>query len=203
MGEGKAEGNEQLRAIWNQSFDRLASTSKLYDLSKKQQKGASLHKFAIGHIFSMTLAEEIERSTDKVASWGQIIDSRAGLSPEIDVIVYTGRPQAAWPKAGYVLVKSEQVVATVNCKVELMTNVTEMRKFGESLRLLKSQLPKTALNFVFAEYTYRKRDTLEIQKTGFLNQGWTAVYVLFDGSDGEDERRGDWYSFMDRISGMR
>ena len=190
---------DQAKAIWNQSFDRLGSVSWLYELSKRQDRGASLHKFALGHIFSMSLAEEIERYSDKLASWGQIIDSESGLSPEVDVLVYKGRPQALWPKAGYVLIRPDQVIATISCKVELMTNVTEMRNFGENLRALRQHAPNSVLNFVFAEYTYRKRDTWERQKTDFLKQGWNGVYVLFDGSDGDQARRDDWYSFMERM----
>ncbi|MHB8566457.1 MAG: hypothetical protein ACYC7D_10000 [Nitrososphaerales archaeon] len=64
----------------------------------------------------------MERLSNKSVSWGQTIDNTNGLSREVDLIVYEGKPQALWNRAGFVLVKPEQVKATLNRKFHLTTS---------------------------------------------------------------------------------
>lgn len=192
-----------LKPIWDQSFDRVATLARLYEFSKRQGRGRrSFHPFALGHIFSSTLIEEITNVTDKEATWGQALDESRGLSPEIDVIIYHGKPLVNWPRAGYTLVKPGQVLATVSCKVEIIPDTPRSREFNEEVRTLKQYLPRKTKNFIFGQYVYRGRDIWEKQKRHLIAQGWDGVYVLHDGTQGDMERREDWYGFLGQVSGL-
>lgn len=190
----------KLNHLWSQSYDRIASTKWLYEYAKGQTEGKKLHPFARGHIFSSAVAEEVELYTNKHATWGQIFDQAKGLSSEIDVIVYREKPIVSWPKAGFALVKPEGVVATINCKVDLFPNAPSLEEFKAALTGLREILGDSVPNYIVAEYVVRKRNTWEALKPKFVNQGWSDVFVLFDGSGGTDERREDWHRFMKTIS---
>jgi len=161
-----------------------------------------MHPFAVGHIFSSALIEEIIQVTDKEATWGQAFHEDMGLSPEIDVIIYKGKPLAVWPRAGYALIKPDQVVATVNCKVEIIPDSPRVKEFQESIVDLKRFLPRRTKNFIVAQYVYRNRETWEEKKQGMVAQGWDGVYVLHDGVNGDQPRRNDWYEFLISISSL-
>ena len=189
-----------LTHLWNQSYDRIASTNWLYEYTKNQEHGKSLDPFARGQIFSSAVAEEIELFTDKHATWGQIFDEKKGLSSEIDVIVYREKPIVTWPRAGYSFVKPGSVVATINCKVHLFPNAPSLDEFQETMRNLRYILGHSKPNYIVAEYVNRTRRTWEQWKPNLLKQGWTDVFVLFDGTEGNEERRDDWHRFMKEVS---
>lgn len=189
-----------LSHLWNQSYDRIASTNWLYEYTKSQEHGKSLHPFARGQIFSSAVAEEIELFTDKHATWGQIFDEKKGLSPEVDVIIYRGKPIVTWPRAGYAFVKPECVVATINCKVHLFPNDPSLREFKETMGNLQGILGHSKPNYIVAEYVNRTRITWEGWRPNLLKQGWSDVFVLFDGTGGDEERRDDWHRFMKKVS---
>lgn len=187
------------RVIWDMGFDRMASITRLYEWTKEQKNGASLFGQVLGRLYSSSLAEEITRISDLNTTWGQIIDDKGALSPEVDLILYKGRPYVSWSSIGFSLVRAKDVQVTFECKTELLLDNTEIKKFGKQVRTLQEFTGNTAKHYIFASYSYLERTTYENWANKLRQQGWTDVFLLYDGPQGDKERREDWHRLMDSL----
>jgi len=194
-------GLDQKRyALWDIGFDRLASITKLYEWTRKQTRGQPLFPFAVGQLYAAELAKEICQFSDLQYTWGQIINKDAALSREIDLILFSGKPYLSWATIGFSLVRSNDVEYTIECKTELSVTEEEFARYKMQIQDLQQWTTKKATHFIFAACCYLKGNTYERWANELRQDGWNDVFLLYDGVNGDKERRKDWYRLMETFA---
>lgn len=125
---------------------------------------------AMGEIFSSELITEIKR--DLASSYstqrGQIIDNEGGMSKEMDIIIFKGKPYQEWTM-GYVFVPKSNVKAVFECKTK-----TASYKYQNDLRKLKYFSP---LCYLFMQYYDGKR--FESYRRKLINAGFDDAFTIY------------------------
>lgn len=192
----------RVEALWAARLKGLIGRLDLYPLTSTV-RGRPLFYFARGLIFSSYLIEEIIRdlSSQYSVGWGQIMLEDGALSPEIDIIIYVGKPYHVWETRimCFTIVPKEQAKVAIECRMNFQIN-EEIRK--KSYELSKFVPEK----YFFGEclWSKEKKAGEEIRQK-LIEVGYDDAFYLYQYHyvmDAKQLNEEGWFRFLKIIRGL-
>lgn len=187
------------RALRKARLASLIGRLDLLPLTSRFDEQQPLFLFARGLIFSSFVMEEIHLDLPRHCEigWGQIMADDGGLSPEVDVIIYEGRPFHEWKNETmhFVIVPKQQVKTVIECCDYLRPTKHIKQHLGQ----ITAFTPRV---FLLAECSWeRSGDRSEKARKSLLDIGFEQVFYLYRCYYGrnKDMNEADWYRFLDII----
>lgn len=142
-------------------------------VTSDQPGGSPLHRFVRGLMFSSKLVDYAEDHLPDGfrADWGQVMDDDGTLlSPESDVIIYTGKARHRFKSRrtmDYAIIPASQARLLIQCRAVLSSVTKELREYLERSRRFCPRI------WLFVECCWAKDDkqrahlAKQVRKAGF------------------------------------